>query len=246
MPTSERVALITGAAGALGRAAAAAFERAGFALALLDADGAALRSSEASPSSRRLLLPTDLLDAAQVRKAATATLEAFGRIDVLCNIAGGFYYGEPVHETREDVWLQQFHLNATTVMHACKAVVPHMVARHSGCIFNIGSAAQMQAHAHTSAYAVAKSAVMRLTESMAEELRDTGVTALCLMPFIIDTPKNRHDMPQADHSQWTPPSAIADLMVLLSAPQAALMSGSSIALAGRPKSSDFDEQGPKQ
>ena len=246
MPVSERVVLITGAAGALGRAAAGAFERAGFALALLDADGAALRAMEAAASTRRRLLQTDLLDAAQVGDAAETTLAAFGRIDVLCNIAGGFYYGEPVHETREEVWLQQFHLNATTVVHACKAVVPHMVARRSGCIFNIGAAAHTQAHAHMSAYAVAKSAVMRLTESMAEELRDTGVTALCLMPTIIDTPKNRHDMPHVDHSQWTAPSAIADLMVLLSAPEAALMSGCSIALAGRPRNSGFDEQGPKQ
>jgi NAD(P)-dependent dehydrogenase (short-subunit alcohol dehydrogenase family) len=76
---------------------------------------------------------------------------------------------------------------------------------------------------------------MRLTESMAEELRDLGVSVVCLMPTIIDTPQNRIDMPTADPLGWTPPSAIADLMVLLSADAATLMSGSSICLGGRPR-----------
>lgn len=228
---AEKVAVITGAAGALGRAAVAAFEHAGFALALVDANPAALKSFTAT--SRKLLLPANLLDMEQVRAAAQATLAAYGRIDVLCNIAGGFYYGEPVHETREDVWLQQFHINATTVVNASKAIVPHMVAQRRGCVINIGGGAHTQGHAHMSAYAVAKSAVMRLTESMAEELRDSGVSVLCLMPFTIDTPKNRQDMPDADRSQWTPPGAVADLMVLLSSPEASLMSGSAIALGGR-------------
>jgi NAD(P)-dependent dehydrogenase (short-subunit alcohol dehydrogenase family) len=240
MPMPERVVMITGAAGALGRAAAESFARSGAALVLLDADGAALRSAHAAPSLNTLLVPTDLLDEAQVRNAADAAMSAFGRVDVLCNIAGGFYYGEPVHQTRHDIWLQQFQLNATTVVNASKAVVPHMLSQGSGCVLNIGAAAHMQGHAHMSAYAAAKSAVMRLTESMAEELRDTGVSVLCLMPTIIDTPKNRLDMPQADHSQWTPSSAIADLLVLLSSDAAALMSGCSIPLTGRARSVALD------
>ncbi len=93
-----------------------------------------------------------------------------------------------------------------------------------------------------SAYAVAKTAVMRLTESMAEELRDSGVAVLCLMPNIIDTPKNRLDMPGLDHHQWTPPSAIADLMVLLSSGAVTLMSGCSIPLTGKSRIVSPDQE----
>lgn len=234
---SRNVILITGAAGALGRAAAEAFEAAGAALILLDINLAALNQAYPDESEQRHLVEGDLLDPASVASAVETGLKVFGRIDVLCNMAGGFYYGEPVHETRQDVWLQQFHVNATTVVNAVRGVVPHMVCRGKGTVFNIGAAAHLQGHGRMSAYAVGKSAVMRLTESMAEELRDTGVNVLCLMPSIIDTPKNRADMPQADPGEWTPAPAIAQLMVLLTTDAASLMSGSCIPLNGRPRSS---------
>lgn len=234
---TDRTVMITGAAGALGRATAAAFERAGCALVLLDRSMALLQAAYPDARPRRLLVGADLLDETQVRDAADRAIAEFGRIDVLCNIAGGFYYGEPVHALPGERWLAQFHLNATTVLHTAQAVVPHMTHRRRGVVFNIGAAAHLQGHAHMSAYAVAKSAVMRLTESMAEELREFGVSVLCLMPTLIDTPQNRLDMPDADTRAWTPPSAIGELMVLLSDEAAALMSGSSIALGGRPAAS---------
>lgn len=234
MPALDKVVLVTGAAGALGRATAAAFEAAGASLILLDVDLTVLKSAYPEPSPRRHLVQADLLDESALAAAVESAEQHFGRIDILCNIAGGFYFGESVHEMRAEVWLQQFHINATTVVNAVKSVVPRMLARGSGCVFNIASAAHQQGHGHMSAYAAGKSAVSRLTESMAEELWGTGVRALCLMPEIIDTPRNRTDMSQADASRWTPPSAIADLMVLLSEDAAALLSGSGLALRGAP------------
>ncbi|MFP6850432.1 MAG: SDR family NAD(P)-dependent oxidoreductase [Pseudomonas sp.] len=238
MPLSENVVMITGAAGALGREVAAAYQRSGATLVLLDVDAATLQSAYPTPAANKTLLQADLLNEASVAAAVAKAVELHGRIDVLCNIAGSFYYGEPVHEMRRDAWLQQFQVNATTVVNAVGAVVPGMIAQGRGNIFTIGAAAHVQGHAHVSAYAAAKSAVMRLSESMAEELRGTGVNVLCLMPTIIDTPKNRVDMPDADFSQWTPPAAIAELMVLLGADAASLMSGSCIPLNGEARVAD--------
>jgi NAD(P)-dependent dehydrogenase (short-subunit alcohol dehydrogenase family) len=86
-----------------------------------------------------------------------------------------------------------------------------------------------------SAYAAAKGAVMRLTESMAAELRKEGIGVFCVMPEIMDTPANRADMPTADTSSWTPPSAIAEVMVLLSQDVAFIMSGGLFSVSGKPR-----------
>jgi NAD(P)-dependent dehydrogenase (short-subunit alcohol dehydrogenase family) len=83
------------------------------------------------------------------------------------------------------------------------------------------------------AYAASKGEVLRFTESMAEELAGTGVTVLCIMPTVIDTPENRAEMPKANPASWTPPAEIAELMWLLAAKEAALMSGCLIPIKGR-------------
>lgn len=235
MGNQGKVVLITGAAGNLGRAAAEAFERTGARLVLVDIDQKGLEAAYPGNADNRLLKAANLLDEASIMQAADAARAKFGRIDVLCNIAGGFYWGEPVHETKADVWKRMIDLNATTMINAVKSVVPKMVEAGSGTVINIGTAANAVGHAHMSAYAAGKGAVMRLTESMGEELRDKGVSVFCVMPNIIDTPQNRTDMPTADFSGWTPPSAIANVILLLTSDAAALMSGNLFPLNGRVK-----------
>jgi NAD(P)-dependent dehydrogenase (short-subunit alcohol dehydrogenase family) len=120
----ERVVLITGAAGNLGRAVAAVFGEQGASLALLDH---ASHGSEAA-EARVLHLVADLSDAGQVQRAVDETLARFGRIDVLCNLAGGFRMGEAVHETSDATWDFLLELNARSIVHTARAVVPHMLA----------------------------------------------------------------------------------------------------------------------
>jgi NAD(P)-dependent dehydrogenase (short-subunit alcohol dehydrogenase family) len=235
MNSTGQVVAITGAAGNLGRAAAAAFARQGAQLVLIDMSMEHLKSAYPEQRADRLLLAADLTAEESVKTAATSAFEKFNKVDVLCNIAGGFLYGDPVHKMGVDVLRRMVDLNAVTMLNAVKFVVPRMIEAGSGTVINIGAAAHVQGHAHMSAYAVGKGAVLRLTESMAEELQDTGVNVFCVMPTLIDTPQNRHDMPTADFATWTPPDDIAGLMLLLTEPAAALMSGCSMPLKGRLK-----------
>jgi len=235
MISTGQVVAITGAAGNLGRAAATAFARQGAQLVLIDMSMEHLKSAYPEQRADRLLLAADLTAEESVKAAATSAFQKFKKVDVLCNIAGGFHYGDPVHKMGVDVLRRMVDLNAVTMLNAVKFVVPRMIEAGSGTVINIGAAAHVQGHAHMSAYAVGKGAVLRLTESMAEELQDTGVNVFCVMPTLIDTPQNRHDMPTANFSTWTPPDDIAGLMLLLTEPAAALMSGCSIPLKGRLK-----------
>jgi len=228
-----KTALVTGAAGNLGKAVGSAFHDAGANVALVDLDAGNLRAVWADDGPRRLLLAADLLDEWSIDLAAKAVREKFGAIDVLCNIAGGFASGPPVHEMPASLWQRMFDLNATSVVHTAKAVVPGMIGRRTGNIVNVAAAASARGQAGMAAYIAAKNAVVRLTESMAAELRPHGICVACVMPTIIDTPQNRAAMPNADTSQWTPPAAIADVVLFLASDAAMTASGCSIALSGR-------------
>jgi NAD(P)-dependent dehydrogenase (short-subunit alcohol dehydrogenase family) len=228
-----KTVLVTGAAGNLGKAVGLAFQNAGANIALVDLDARNLRDAWEGDSPRRMLLPADLLDPSSIGAAAKAAGEKFGAIEVLCNIAGGFASGPPVHEMPIDLWHRMLDLNATSVINAVKAVVPAMIERKRGNVINVAAAASVLGQAGMSAYIAAKNAVVRLTESMAAELRPHGICVTCIMPTIIDTPQNRAAMPKADTSQWTPPSAIADVILLLASDAAMIMSGCGIRLSGQ-------------
>jgi NAD(P)-dependent dehydrogenase (short-subunit alcohol dehydrogenase family) len=137
-------ALITGAAGNLGRAVANAFAERGANLALVDLDLGALKKAFSGEDERRLLAPANLLDQSSVDAAVKKALERFGRIDVLCNIAGAFRMGAPVHETSDKDWNFLFDVNARTVLHTSRAVVPAMIRNGGGKIVNIGAYAALK------------------------------------------------------------------------------------------------------
>ena len=235
MNFTGKVALITGAAGNLGNAVADAFDAAGARQVLVDIDSGVLDKVYGAGNERRYAIAANLLDEASTQRAADAALAKFGRIDVLCNIAGGFSAGPPVHETPAATWQRMFDLNATSVVNTARAVVPAMITAGGGNIVNVAAAASVRGQANMAAYAVAKNAVVRLTESMAAELRGHGIGVCCVMPTIIDTPQNRAAMPGADPSQWTPPAAIAEVMLFLASDAALVLSGCAIPISGRPR-----------
>jgi NAD(P)-dependent dehydrogenase (short-subunit alcohol dehydrogenase family) len=231
----SRVVVITGGAGQLGRAVESAFARTGSRRVVIDIDEAALHAAYPTESGDRLLMQADLTDTESVDRAVAVAVDKFGTVDVLCNVAGGFYYGEPVHQMKVDVWHRMMDLNAVTMINVVRAVVPLMISGGKGTVINVGAAAHTRGQACMSAYAAAKGAVMRLTESMAAELRKEEIGVFCVMPEIMDTPANRADTPAADTSSWTPPSAIAEVMVLLSQDAAFIMSGGLFSVSGKPR-----------
>ena len=228
MPPTSATVLVTGASGNLGRAVARAFESNGARLVLIDRRPEKLAAAFGGESAGRIFAIADLLDQAQVDRAARSAIERFGRIDVLCNIAGGFRMGPSVHETPDTDWDFLFDVNLRTLLNAVRAVVPHMLAGGGGKIINVGAAAALKGVAGMGAYCAAKSAVIRVTESMAAELRERNINVNCVLPTIIDTPENRAAMPDADPGRWAAPDDLAQVFVFLASPEARAIHGAAV------------------
>lgn len=233
---SDRVVMVTGAAGNLGRAVARAFQAAGAKLVLVDR--AADRLQRLFPDlvdSPNYFLATsvDMTDADAVEAMVDEAVKRFGRVDVLANTVGGFRAGTPVHETSFETWDFLLNLNARTVFTASRAIIPHMLRQGSGRIVNVAARAALKGGARMAAYSVSKSGVVRLTESMAAELKKDGINVNCVLPGTIDTPQNRKAMPKANHSRWVKPEAIADVILFLASDAAGAVQGAAIPVYGK-------------
>lgn len=231
MSTPRQTVVITGAAGHLGRAVAAAFRQRGAQLVLVGHHVEALEMDPAAAADT-LLLPVDLLDRDGLRGGIEQAVARFGGIDVVCHIAGGFRMGQAVHETSDATWDFLIDLNARSLVHLAAAVVPHLLARGRGRIVTVGAAAAARGAAHMGAYAASKSALVRLTEAMSSELREKGINVNCVLPSIIDTPDNRAAMPDADPSRWVAPQALANVVVFLASDAASAIHGAALPVTG--------------
>ena len=230
--------VITGASGNLGDAVARAFVRHGAHVVLVDRSRQDMEHAGFTDDARHLISVTDLLDQTQVNAMVQAAVAKFGGVHVLCNIAGGFRMGEAVHETSDANWNFLFDINARTLLHAARAVVPQMLKQPSsasgsrGKIINIGAFGAQKGGAQMGAYAASKASVMRLTESMAAELREQGINVNAVLPTIIDTPQNRKDMPDADPAKWVAPEALADVVMFLASDAARAVDGALVPVTG--------------
>ncbi len=230
-----KVVLATGAAGNLGEAAARAFYDAGATLALVDNRPDRLLPLFGSLDPARVLLVggVDVTDETAVTQMTDSVMNRTGRIDILCNIAGGFRMGTAVHETSLSDWEFMLNLNARSVFLVSRAIIPHMLAQNSGKIINVAARAALEGKAKMAAYTASKSAVIRLTESMAAELKDNGITVNCILPGTIDTPQNREAMPKANFDKWVAPAALADVILFLASDVARAVTGAAVPVYGR-------------
>jgi NAD(P)-dependent dehydrogenase (short-subunit alcohol dehydrogenase family) len=232
MEFRDRTVLVTGAAGNLGRAVAGVFAARGANLVLLDQRRETLATAFGVEDGRRLFAPSDLLDPASTGAAVETAVRRFGRIDVLANLAGGFRMGEAVHETSDDTWGFLFDVNVRTLVNAVRAVVPHMIARGGGKVVNVGAFSAGRGLAGMGAYCAAKSAVIRLTEAMAAELREKRINVNCVLPTTLDTPENRSAMPDADPGQWVALDDLAQAIAFLASPAANAVHGAALPVTG--------------
>jgi NAD(P)-dependent dehydrogenase (short-subunit alcohol dehydrogenase family) len=118
------------------------------------------------------------------------------------------------------------------LLHAVQAVVPGMVVRGRGKVVNVGAQAALRGAGQMGAYAAAKSEVLRLTESMAAELRGHGINVNCVLPSIIDTPENRAAMPKADPARWVAPAQLAEVIAFLASDAASAVHGALVPVVG--------------
>ena len=227
-----QVVMITGAAGTLGKAVAAAFAGAGAKLVLVDIAAKGLEAAYGAESDSKLPLVVDLADRKAIDGALAAAKKKFGAIQVVCNIAGGFNMGPAVHETTDDFWNHLMNLNAGSVLNVSRAVVPDMIAAKYGKIVNIGAMGGVTGKGNMAAYSASKSVVHRLTESLSAELREHGINVNCVQPSIIDGPANRADMPNADFSRWVSPADLAEVILFLASDKAKAIHGASLPVVG--------------
>ena len=223
----KRIA-ITGAFGSLGAAVVQA---------TLEADGkvAAIDRADAPPSgvdlgSAERFGGIDLSDTAQAQAAIDAAAKALGGLDALVNIAGTFRW-ETLADGSPETFDLLYRINLRTAVAASKAALAHLT--DGGRIVNIGAASALKAGAGVGAYTASKSGVMRFTESLAEELKERGITVNAVLPSIIDTPPNRKDMPKANFDKWVKPAQLADVIVFLLSDRASAITGALIPVVGR-------------
>jgi NAD(P)-dependent dehydrogenase (short-subunit alcohol dehydrogenase family) len=161
------------------------------------------------------------------------TLDAYSRIDILVNTAGGIRAGTRLHETPVEQWEFMLNLNARSVFLMSRAVIPHMLERRQGKIVSVAARAALKGTARHGAYIASKAAVIRLTETMSAELKGNGINVNCVLPGTMDTPANRAETPDADFSKWVQPASVAGVILFLATPAAADIHGAAIPVYGR-------------
>lgn len=233
---SGQVVIVTGAAGNLGQAVGRAFLSAGATLVLTDHGDDRLGRifTDIAGSPEHFLADSvDATDTDAVEAMVEETIVRFGRVDVLVNAVGGYRGGTAVHETSLETWDLMLNLNARSVFIASRAVIPHMLQRGSGKIVSVAAQSGLKGGKKNAAYSASKSAVIRLTESMAAELKGSGIAANCILPSIIDTAQNRQAMPRADHRYWVKPEALADVILFLASDAAREVHGAAVPVYGK-------------
>jgi len=158
-----------------------------------------------------LFLTVDLLNKAGIEKAFQVISTKMGTVHVLINTVGGFGSGQLIEEAKDE-WIQMYKLNFMTVLHACQAMLPIMKKQGSGHILNFGAQAAMEGIKSAAPYCVTKVMVHTLSKNIAKE---GGGTIRCnaIVPWTMDTPKNRQMFPQATISGWTSLDKITDKVV---------------------------------
>lgn len=233
---TDQVVIVTGAAGNLGRSVVNGFlDREGCVCAVDHRPGRLEKIFISHNENKDLHLfdNVDVTDAERMAAFADEIFIQFGGVDILVNTVGGFSFGEAVFEISSGTWARMINLNVRSFLNSAEVFVPGMIKKGRGKIISVGSKAALKGGAKTGAYAAAKSALLRLTESMAEELKDLNIQVNCVLPSIIDGPENREAMPSADFSRWVKPDDVTQVILYLASPSSDAITGAAIPVFGR-------------
>ncbi|HXG30405.1 MAG TPA: SDR family NAD(P)-dependent oxidoreductase [Thermodesulfobacteriota bacterium] len=235
MRLKDKVAIITGGTGALGKAVVSAFLEEGARVSctyIVEEELKGLSSIVEKYKPRLILIRANVTKEKQVSRVVERTLQRFGRIDVLVNIVGGFTYATIV-DTDEKTWDHMMNINLKSTFLCSKAVLPHMIKQNYGRIINVSSRPALRGTAGIGAYSASKAGVLNLTETIADEVRDYEINVNAILPSTIDTPANRKAMPKADFSKWVKPEEIARVMLFLASDDSKPISGAAIPVYGK-------------
>ena len=216
-----KLIVVTGGLGILGHAITQAANGVGAVVALIDR----IEPRDASHGAALVVSGIDLADPASAKEAFRRIADKLGPVHALMNVAGAFAWNKVV-DGGVEAWTDLYRANVLSAVGASIAVLDHMAT--GGAIINVAAAATTRAAAGMGAYTAAKSGVLRLTESLADELKDRGIRVNSVSPTVLDTPRNRADMPDADPGKWLQPSDLAKTMLWLASSDSAALTGANL------------------
>ena len=223
--------LVAGGTGGLGRAVSIAFLDEGATVHVTyrsEAEFSSLRSGAGQSAPSLHGYTADVTD----EQATASLLGKLGRLDILVNSVGAYAGGAALWQTPLQVFERMLALNVRSGFILAHGAVPLMLAQNSGAIVNISSRAAVDHAAGAAAYAASKAAAVAMMDSLAADLKGTGIRVNTVLPSIIDTAANRGAMPGADFSKWPTPEEIADVILFLTSDQAKLIHGASVPVYG--------------
>lgn len=224
----DKVVLVTGANGGLGRHVTQAFLAAGATVV-----GTSPKIQQSDFDHRNFTaIPGQISGLADAKQLVDQVLSRFQAIDVLAHTVGGFAGGHTIAETDDATFQGMFDINLNATFHILRALIPAMRQRKYGRIIAIGSRAALEPGAKVGAYSASKAALVSLIRTAAEENKDAGITANVILPGTMDTPANRRAMPNADFSTWVRPASVASVMTLLAGDAGKDINGAVIPIYG--------------
>ncbi len=232
---AEKVVLVAGGTGGLGRAVSLAFLAHGARVAVTwrrEDEFLALKNAAADHTARLAGFQVNVAETRETLSLVDQVLSRWNRLDVLVNTVGGYAGGIPLWELEPEVLERMLDLNLRASYALARAVVPSMRARKSGAIVNVAAKAAWDHAAGASAYAASKAAAVALMDSLAADLTGSGVRVNSILPSIIDTEANRQAMPKADFSKWPKPEEIAEVVLFLASDAARVIHGAAIPVFG--------------
>jgi NAD(P)-dependent dehydrogenase (short-subunit alcohol dehydrogenase family) len=222
--------LIAGGTGALGSAVVRELLEAGYACTVTWIAEKELERARQELGDRVEFVRADLLDPAGGADEAVASVDD---LEAVVDLVGGFAAGSLVHESSWDEFDRMLRLNLAPAFNLAHAAMPRLVERGGGAFVAVSARAALRPFPGAAGYITAKAAVIAFIQALDAEYRKQGVRANAILPSVIDTPANRRDQPDADHSNWVQPADIASVVRHLVSEDAAVTSGGAIPVYGR-------------
>lgn len=230
-----KVVLVAGGTGGLGAAVSLAFLRHGANVIVTyqkPAEFAALKNSASEAGSRLEGFAVEVTDEGAVSELVDGIVSRHGRLDAVVNTVGGYAGGIKLWDLDTKLFDHMLALNLRSGYALSRAAVRVMLKQGSGAIVNVAAKAAIDHGGGAAAYAASKAAAVAMMDSLAEDLKGTGVRANSVLPSIIDTQANRKAMPSADFAKWPQPEDIAQVIVFLCSDAATVIHGASIPVFG--------------
>lgn len=229
---TNKIVLVTGGTGSLGRAITTAFIASDAIVVSSYVVDSEIEQLKKESKSVVELIKADVTKEQEVEKLVSNIISKHGRIHVLVNVVGGYLGGKSVSELDEKEWDLMMTMNLKSAFLISKHVIPQMVSSKYGKIMHVSSRTGLKSSGYDSAYAASKSGLIRLVESLSEEVKESNINVNCIMPSTIDTEANRRAMSTADPSKWVKPQDLANVVLFLCSDEANVITGAAIPTYG--------------